>query len=109
MPPILTGNTPVVNRCSTFNFCNHLDIQCPSGGILPFFLKISYSGSMSKEEIILRFEEVSFDYGHNHPILNEADFSAQGDEGCFDGTERRRQKHYLSTCHGRIGNLIRAR
>ena len=30
---------------------------------------------MSKEEIILRFEEVSFDYGHNHPILNEADFS----------------------------------
>ena len=30
---------------------------------------------MSKEEIVLRFEEVSFDYGHNHPILNEADFS----------------------------------
>ena len=29
---------------------------------------------MSKEETILRFEEVSFDYGHNHPILNEADF-----------------------------------
>ena len=30
---------------------------------------------MSKEETILRFEEVSFEYGHNHPILNEADFS----------------------------------
>ena len=30
---------------------------------------------MSKEETVLRFEEVSFDYGHNHPILNEADFS----------------------------------
>ena len=30
---------------------------------------------MSKEETILRFEEVSFDYGHNHPTLNEADFS----------------------------------
>ena len=30
---------------------------------------------MSKEEIILRFEEVSFEHGPNHPILNEADFS----------------------------------
>ncbi len=26
-------------------------------------------------EILLRFEEVSFEYGHNHPILNEVDFS----------------------------------
>ena len=30
---------------------------------------------MSKEETVLRFEEVSFEYGPNHPILNEADFS----------------------------------
>ena len=41
---------------------------------------------MSKEETVLRFEEVSFDYGHNHPILNEADFSLRkGNEGRFDG------------------------
>lgn len=26
-------------------------------------------------EVIVRFEEVSFEYGHNHPILNEVDFS----------------------------------
>ena len=32
---------------------------------------------MSKNEIILRFEEVSFNYGHNHPILIEADFSVR--------------------------------
>lgn len=32
---------------------------------------------MSKNEVILRFEEVSFNYGHNHPILNEADFSVR--------------------------------
>ena len=30
---------------------------------------------MAKEETVLRFEEVSFDYGPNYPILNEADFS----------------------------------
>ena len=29
---------------------------------------------MSREEVILRFEEVSFDYGHNHPILHEVSF-----------------------------------
>ncbi|MDB5195502.1 MAG: transporter family protein ATP-binding cassette, subfamily er 3 [Parcubacteria group bacterium] len=27
------------------------------------------------KEILLRFEEVSFEYGHNHPILAEVDFS----------------------------------
>ncbi|KKR47004.1 MAG: hypothetical protein UT90_C0007G0007 [Parcubacteria group bacterium GW2011_GWA1_40_21] len=32
---------------------------------------------MSKNEVILRFEEVSFNYGHNHPILIEADFSGR--------------------------------
>ncbi len=32
---------------------------------------------MSKNEVILRFEEVSFNYGHNHPILIEADFSVR--------------------------------
>lgn len=30
---------------------------------------------MSREEVILRFEEASFSYGHNHPILKEVDFS----------------------------------
>jgi ATP-binding cassette subfamily F protein 3 len=30
---------------------------------------------MSKEEGILRFEEVSFEYGHNKPILDEVSFS----------------------------------
>jgi len=29
---------------------------------------------MAKEEVIVRFEEVSFDYGHNHPILKEVSF-----------------------------------
>ena len=27
------------------------------------------------KEVILRFSEVTFEYGHNHPILNEVDFS----------------------------------
>ncbi len=27
--------------------------------------------------MILRFKEVSFEYGHNHPILNEVDFSVR--------------------------------
>ncbi len=30
---------------------------------------------MSKPDGILRFEEVSFEYGHNNPILHEVDFS----------------------------------
>ncbi|MFA5942580.1 MAG: ABC-F family ATP-binding cassette domain-containing protein [Candidatus Paceibacterota bacterium] len=29
---------------------------------------------MSREESVLRFEKVSFDYGHNKPILDEVDF-----------------------------------
>lgn len=28
-------------------------------------------------EAVLRFEEVSFEYGHNHPILDEVDFSVR--------------------------------
>ena len=32
---------------------------------------------MSKNEVILRFQEVSFNYGHNHPILAEVDFSVR--------------------------------
>ncbi|MDR3546952.1 MAG: ATP-binding cassette domain-containing protein [Candidatus Pacebacteria bacterium] len=28
-------------------------------------------------EVLLRFENVSFEYGHNHPILNEVDFSVR--------------------------------
>jgi ATPase subunit of ABC transporter with duplicated ATPase domains len=30
---------------------------------------------MSKGEAIVRFEEVSFEYGHNKPILEEVDFA----------------------------------
>lgn len=30
---------------------------------------------MSKEEVVVRFEDVSFEYGHNKPILDEVDFS----------------------------------
>src|SRR3989344_388027 len=30
---------------------------------------------MSNNEVILRFNKVSFEYGHNKPILQEADFS----------------------------------
>lgn len=29
----------------------------------------------SKQEAIVRFEETSYEYGHNHPILDEVDFS----------------------------------
>jgi len=29
------------------------------------------------KDVILRFEEVSFNYGHNHPILTEVDFSVR--------------------------------
>lgn len=32
---------------------------------------------MSKNETIIGFDEVSFEYGHNHPILNEASFSVR--------------------------------
>lgn len=31
----------------------------------------------SKEDVVLRFEEVSFDYGHNKPILDEVDCSVR--------------------------------
>ena len=30
---------------------------------------------MSQDEVIVRFNKASFEYGHNKPILNEADFS----------------------------------
>lgn len=33
------------------------------------------SAGASPREAIVRFEEVSFEYGHNHPILDEVDFS----------------------------------
>ncbi len=32
---------------------------------------------MSNAEVIVRFNEVSFEFGHNKPILNEADFSVR--------------------------------
>ena len=32
---------------------------------------------MAKGEVIIRFDVVSFDYGHNKPILNEADFTVR--------------------------------
>jgi ATPase subunit of ABC transporter with duplicated ATPase domains len=32
---------------------------------------------MSKNEVIVRFEKASFNFGHNHPILNEVDFSVR--------------------------------
>ena len=32
---------------------------------------------MASNDIILRFEEVSFEHGHNHPILSEVDFSVR--------------------------------
>ena len=51
---------------------------------------------MSKEETVLRFEEVSFEYYHNHPILNEADFSLRkGMKVALMVPKRRRQKHYF--------------
>jgi ATPase subunit of ABC transporter with duplicated ATPase domains len=35
---------------------------------------VRYGGLMSREESVLRFEDVSFEYGHNKPILDEVDF-----------------------------------
>lgn len=32
---------------------------------------------MAKSETVISFEEVSFEYGHNHPILDEVDFSVR--------------------------------
>lgn len=32
---------------------------------------------MSREEVILRFDEVSFEYGHNKPILDEVSFTVR--------------------------------
>lgn len=37
--------------------------------------KLGYSILMLQDEVIVRFNKVSFEYGHNKPILNEADFS----------------------------------
>ena len=84
-------------------FCNHLDIQCPSGEYFNFTENKLLWGVCLKEEIILRFEEVSFDYGHNHPHFKRGGFfSAQRNESRFDGPEWRRQEHYFSAHHGRI-------
>ena len=33
--------------------------------------------NMAHDEVILRFNKVSFEFGHNKPILNEADFSVR--------------------------------
>ena len=44
---------------------------------------------MSREESVIRFEKVSFQYGHNKPILEEVDFPIRrGDEDGGDGAER---------------------
>ncbi|MFA6458953.1 MAG: ATP-binding cassette domain-containing protein [Candidatus Paceibacterota bacterium] len=32
---------------------------------------------MPREEVIVRFEDVSFEFGHNHPILEEVNFSVR--------------------------------
>lgn len=39
--------------------------------------KIGYSVRMSREEIAIRFDEVSFEHGHNKPILDEVSFSVR--------------------------------
>jgi len=36
---------------------------------------IRFYSYMPQNEVILRFDKVSFEYGHNKPILNEAEFS----------------------------------
>ena len=46
-----------------------LFLNPPVGDI--YFLNIS----MATGDVLIRFDTVSFEYGHNHPILNEADFS----------------------------------
>jgi ATP-binding cassette subfamily F protein 3 len=43
-----------------------------------FFFKIQYSQHVGQQnETILRFEDVSFEYGHNKPILEEVDCSVR--------------------------------
>lgn len=37
-----------------------------------------YSVGMSRDEIVIRFDEVSFEYGHTKPILHEVSFSVRG-------------------------------
>jgi ATP-binding cassette subfamily F protein 3 len=37
--------------------------------------KKTQSAAAAPREVIVRFEETSFEYGHNHPILDEVDFS----------------------------------
>ena len=48
----------------------------------------------------MRFEELSFGFGHNKPILDEVTFSMPWYEGNFDGTKWCREKHYLWTYYG---------
>src|SRR3989338_7328101 len=39
---------------------------------------MEYGYAMPREDVIARFEEVSFEYGHKHPILKECAFSLRG-------------------------------
>src|SRR3989344_8404017 len=39
---------------------------------------MAYGCMMSREEVIVRFEDVSFEYGHKHPIVKEVSFSLRG-------------------------------
>jgi len=38
---------------------------------------LRYGEQMSREESVIRFEQVSFEYGHNKPILEEVDFTVR--------------------------------
>ncbi len=40
-----------------------------------FLYEMGYGGLMAREESVIRFEQVSFEYGHNKPILEEVDFA----------------------------------
>ena len=62
---------------------------------------------MSKEETVLRFEEVSFDYGHNHPHFKRGGFSLRkGMKVALMGQNRRWQEHHLPAHSRRLETRI---
>ena len=65
---------------------------------------------MSKEETVLRFEEVSFEYGPTHPILNEVDFSLRkGMKVALMGQNGAGKEYYFPAYHEWFETGLRAR
>src|SRR3990167_7996062 len=43
-----------------------------------FLFKMKYGDAMPREDVIVRFEEESFEYGHKRPIVKDVSFSLRG-------------------------------